>query len=161
MWAKGTFAARPAASALEGQLYLATDVGILYLSDGDEWFEVSRGGPRCRWRGRGDYAGDSDPADARFLLADGRAISRATYAGAFAILGTTYGPGNGTTTFNIPDARGRLTVGPDSMDTAAGAAGRMAANNTLGASGGAETKSLAAGELASHQHGVGTRRTRP
>jgi microcystin-dependent protein len=156
MWAKGTFAGRPSAAALDGKFYLATDVGILYLSDGASWFEVSRGAAEVPLGGMLDYAGSADPADTRFLLADGRAISRATYAAAFALWSTTYGAGNGSTTFNIPDARGRGAVGPDSMGTAAGAAGRMAANNTRGASGGAETKTLATSELPSHTHGVGT-----
>lgn len=43
-----------------------------------------------------------------YLLCDGSAVSRTTYASLFAIIGTTYGSGNGSTTFNLPDARGRF-----------------------------------------------------
>lgn len=46
-----------------------------------------------------------------FLACDGSAISRTTYAALFAVIGTTYGAGNGSTTFNLPDARGRVIVG--------------------------------------------------
>lgn len=48
-----------------------------------------------------------------WLLCDGTAISRTTYADLFAIIGTTFGVGNGTTTFNIPDLAGRVPVGVD------------------------------------------------
>lgn len=47
------------------------------------------------------FAGSSFPSD--FLLCDGAAVSRTTYADLFAVIGTTYGPGDGTTTFNVPD----------------------------------------------------------
>lgn len=48
-----------------------------------------------------------------FLLCQGQAVSRTTYAALFAVYGTTFGAGNGTTTFNLPDFRGRVAVGPD------------------------------------------------
>lgn len=156
MYAQGTFAARPAASALNGKLYLATDVSILYLSDGTNWFEVSRGAASIPLGSSIEYAGAGDPADTRFILEDGRAISRATYSALFALIGTTYGAGDGVNTFNIPDSRGRVTVGPDNMGTGQGAAGRLASNNTRGAVGGTETVALAIGNLPAHTHGVGT-----
>jgi microcystin-dependent protein len=46
-----------------------------------------------------------------FLIADGTAISRTTYSVLFAILGTTYGVGDGSTTFNLPDFKGRTPIG--------------------------------------------------
>lgn len=156
MWEAGTFAGRPAAADLDGKFYLATDVGIVYVSDGSSWIEVSRGGGTVPIGASLDYAGSADPADTRFVLADGRAISRSTYAAAFAIMGTAFGVGNGTTTFNIPDYRGRSSVGPDDMGTAQGAAGRLASNNTRGASGGVETRSLVTGNLPAHTHDQGS-----
>lgn len=48
-----------------------------------------------------------------WLVADGRAVSRTTYAALFAVVGTTYGAGNGTTTFNLPDLRGQFIRGWD------------------------------------------------
>lgn len=54
----------------------------------------------------GFYAQSSAPSG--WLACDGSAVSRTTYAALFAALGTAYGAGNGTTTFNLPDARGRV-----------------------------------------------------
>lgn len=48
-----------------------------------------------------------------FLLCQGQAVSRTTYAVLFAAIGTTYGAGDGVTTFNLPDYRGRALVGAD------------------------------------------------
>lgn len=156
MYAQGTFASRPAASAMNGKFYLATDVSILYLSDGTNWFEVSRGGAQVPLGTSLEYAGAGDPADTRFLLEDGRAISRTTYSALFALIGTTYGAGDGVNTFNIPDSRGRVTVGPDNMGTSAGAAGRVTSNNGRGNSAGVESVTLAIANLPAHTHGVGT-----
>ena len=52
-------------------------------------------------------------APAGFLLCQGQAISRTTYAALFAVLGTTWGAGNGSTTFNLPDLRGVFIRGLD------------------------------------------------
>jgi microcystin-dependent protein len=62
------------------------------------------------------YAGASAPGAtisgvAGWLLSDGSAVSRTTYATLFAVVGTTYGAGDGSTTFNLPDLRGRVLVG--------------------------------------------------
>jgi microcystin-dependent protein len=55
------------------------------------------------------YAAAAAPSN--FLLCDGSAVSRSTYATLFALVGTTYGSGNGSTTFNVPDLRGRFPLG--------------------------------------------------
>lgn len=55
------------------------------------------------------YAGSAAPSG--FLLCNGAEISRTTYAGLFSVIGTTFGAGNGTTTFNVPDTRGRSIIG--------------------------------------------------
>lgn len=84
------------------------------------------------------YAGTAAPNG--YLLCDGSAVSRTTYADLFAVTSTTFGVGNGTTTFNVPDLNGRVPVGKDN-------AGGSNANrittavsgidgDTLGASGG-------------------------
>jgi microcystin-dependent protein len=54
------------------------------------------------------YAGTSAPSG--YLFCDGSAVSRTTYAALFGIIGTTYGAGNGTTTFNLPDLRQRFVM---------------------------------------------------
>lgn len=101
-----------------------------------------------------DFAGASLPTG--WLACDGSAVSRTTYSDLFAAIGTTYGSGNGSTTFNIPDCRGRITVGKDNMGGTS--AGRVTSTTmtpdgtTLGASGGFETHALTTAELASHTH---------
>ena len=57
------------------------------------------------------FAGGAIPAG--FLLCDGAALSRTSYATLFAAIGTTYGRGNGSTTFNLPDLRGEFVRGAD------------------------------------------------
>lgn len=59
------------------------------------------------------FAGSTPPTG--WLLCYGQAISRTTYAGLFATIGTAYGIGDGTTTFNLPDKRGRASIGADNM----------------------------------------------
>lgn len=58
------------------------------------------------------YAGKSAPYG--WLICDGSAVSRTTYADLFEVIGTTFGSGDGSTTFNLPDLRGRVAVGVDS-----------------------------------------------
>lgn len=60
------------------------------------------------------YGGASSPSG--WLLCQGQAISRSTYNLLFSVIGTTYGVGNGTTTFNVPDMRGQVAVGLKSGD---------------------------------------------
>ena len=87
-----------------------------------------------------DFAGATAPTG--WLLCYGQAISRSSYSALYALVSTTYGSGDGSTTFNIPDFRGRASFGKDNM-------GGTAANNitsgisgvtgtTLGATGGAQ-----------------------
>lgn len=64
-----------------------------------------------------DYAGPTAPS--LWLLCFGQAISRTTYAALFVIIGTIYGVGDGSTTFNVPDLRGTITAGLDNMGGAA------------------------------------------
>ena len=60
------------------------------------------------------YAGDTAPTG--YLLCDGTAISRTTYSDLFSVIGTTYGTGDGSTTFNLPNLKGKVVVGLDSSD---------------------------------------------
>lgn len=69
------------------------------------------------------FAGSGD-VGTEWLLCDGRELNRITYGRLFAVIGTTHGEGNATSTFNIPDYRGRFIRGTDNMGTAQGAAGR-------------------------------------
>lgn len=101
------------------------------------------------------YAGAAAPAG--WLLCAGQAVSRTEYGALFAVVGTTYGTGNGTTTFNLPDLRGRTVAGVDNMGGSA--AGRLTntvltASNQIGATGGAQTHTLTSGQsgVPAHQH---------
>jgi len=77
-----------------------------------------------------------------FAFPTGQAISRTTYATLFAAMGTTYGTGDGSTTFNLPDKTGRVSAMKEASATRLTAAGSGINGATMGASGGAETKTL-------------------
>lgn len=103
------------------------------------------------------YAGASAPPG--YLLADGTAVSRATYATLFAAIGTTYGAGDGSTTFNLPDLRGRTVVGigQGAGNGASGTgkpAGTALTNRALSYWSGEETHTLTIAEMPSHTHTV-------
>lgn len=89
-------------------------------------------------------------APSGWLMQDGSAVSRTTYADLFAEIGVAHGAGNGTTTFNLPDSRGRVAVARDNMGVAD--AGRISSANTVGATGGAETVALSSSEMPVHNH---------
>ena len=91
------------------------------------------------------YTASTAP-NACFALPHGQAISRTTYAAYFSLVGTAYGSGDGSTTFNIPDMRGRLCAGWDSMGGTA--ANRITSavsgidGTTIGANGGAQSYTI-------------------
>ena len=76
----------------------------------------------------------------------GQELYRGDYPALFAVIGTTYGAGNGSTTFNLPNLAGRVVVGQG--------AGSGLTNRSMGATGGAETHTLTADEMPSHSHDV-------
>lgn len=121
--------------------------------DGDVYesyvYDSATGG----WRSNHPYA-DTLPAGAvipwstniappNWLLCDGSAVSRTTYASLYSVIGITYGAGDGSTTFNLPDMRGRTIVGRDSSDSDF---------VTLGQSGGTKTHTLSLAEMPNHRH---------
>lgn len=100
-----------------------------------------------------DYAGSTAPSG--WLLAYGQAVSRTTYSALFTAISTTYGVGDGSTTFNLPDLRGRVLAGKDDMggvsaDRLLGTGGSAGPNgDVLGAAGGEETETLVVANLPS------------
>lgn len=97
-----------------------------------------------------DYSGTTAPNSA-FVLPYGQAISRTTYATYFSLVSTTFGTGDGSTTFNVPDLRGRVVAGKDDMGGSAASRltstyfGTSAA--TLGNTGGSESNTLSLAKL--------------
>lgn len=91
-----------------------------------------------------DFAGGTAPSG--FLLCDGSAVSRTTYSALFGVISTTFGTGDGSTTFNVPDLRSKIAVGAGQ--------GTGLTNRVLAATGGEENHALAVGELAAHNHTI-------
>lgn len=85
------------------------------------------------------YASTTAPTG--YLLCDGTAVSRATYAGLFAVIGVTYGVGDNSTTFNLPDLRGRNVIMASST-----------LSLTIASSGGEKTHTQTIAEMPAHTH---------
>lgn len=85
------------------------------------------------------FAGTVAPEN--YLFCDGSAVSRTTYATLYAVIGDTFGAGDGSTTFNLPDLSGRVPLG-------------VSMSHALGTTGGSETVTLTESELPAHVHVV-------
>jgi len=131
----------PAGTLIVGSVYEA-----VYLSSVNQWrmknfYQV----PYVMPIGAGmDYWGSSVPSN-NFAFPVGQAISRTTYATLFALIGTQFGGGDGSTTFNLPDKRGRVSAANDGMGGST--AGRLTlsyfgAGNVVGTAGGSEGQVL-------------------
>lgn len=98
-----------------------------------------------------DYWGTTAP-NSSFVFPFGQAISRTTYSVLFALVGTTFGTGDGSTTFNIPDKRGRVSAaidnmgGSDASRLSNGNCSLVAVRGTLGGGGGEGAHALTLGE---------------
>jgi len=89
------------------------------------------------------FAGSSPPTG--YLLCNGAAVSRTTYGDLFSVIGTTYGVGDGSTTFNVPNTKGKVLVGYNSSESEF---------NSLGETGGEKTHTLSTSEMPSHYHNI-------
>ena len=100
------------------------------------------------------YAGSTAPTG--YLLCDGIAISRTTYSDLFNIVSVTYGAGDGSTTFNLPDLRGRVIAGQDNMGGTSADNLTNAQADQLGGTLGAEDHTLTSAEsgMPAHSHTV-------
>jgi microcystin-dependent protein len=136
----------PSGTLIQGTPYVVTynnTDGAFYLQGSINPYGIPLGGII-------PYIGSTAPNSA-FVLPSGQAISRATYATLFSLVGTTFGSGDGSTTFNVPDLRGRVMAALDNLNgTAANrvtSAGSGIAGTTMGASGGAQNESIAQNQL--------------
>src|SRR5210317_1718184 len=89
-----------------------------------------------------------------FLECDGAAVSRTTYADLFAIVGTTYGAGDGSTTFNVPDLQDNVPVGKSNNKALASTGGANTVTSTGNVGGSTANATLSTAQLASHNHTV-------
>ena len=134
----GSTAQRPA-TPQPGFTRYNTDASIASLEywNGSQWININQA--QVPIGTVAPYAGSTAPLG--WAICDGSAVSRTTYSALFAIIGTTYGAGDGSTTFNLPDMRGKAAFGYSSTS---------GIYNTLGGTGGATsyTPSIGLGTLA-------------
>jgi microcystin-dependent protein len=168
LWVNGvasggvTTGTTPPASPNAGDAWYDTTDGLLYIwyvdANSSQWVEVKANSAlettlltrvatlEANQTPSGvimQFAGVTAPAG--YLFCDGTAVSRATYGGLFTAISTTYGVGDNSTTFNLPDLRGRVPVGRHTSDSSF---------DVLGETGGAKTHTLTIAEMPSHTHNV-------
>ena len=92
-----------------------------------------------------------------FLECNGAAVSRSTYSALFAIIGTTYGAGDGSSTFNVPDLQDNVPVGKSNNKALASTGGANTVTSTGNVAGSTANATLSTPQLASHSHTFNTR----
>lgn len=130
----------------DGELFTSDDFKTLYINSSSE--SVPVGNPSGVIL---PYGGTTAPTG--YVMCDGQAYSRAAYPTLYAAIGVAFGHGNGTTTFNVPDLRGRFLRGVD------GNAGRDPEKTTRdpmlpGGNSGNLVGSIQNDEVVSHSHGI-------
>ena len=137
----------PSTELLAGVLVAGTPYVATYFNATSEWIlQNFYGNPYNTPLGAMlPYTADTAPNSA-FILPYGQALSRTTYAPYYALVSTRFGAGDGSTTFNAPDMRGRLIAGYDSMGGSAASrlttAGGGIDGATIGAVGGAQNRTI-------------------
>ena len=144
----------PAGSLVQGTPYVAT-----YFNATAEWILQGLAGNlyNIPLGGMIEFTGTTAP-NSSFVLPFGQAISRSLYPAYFAMVGTTYGAGNGTDTFNVIDKRGRVAAGKHDMGGSPPVPDRLTSTYfganpaTLGAVGGGESHILTTAQMPIHSH---------
>lgn len=138
----------PSVELLAGTLILGTPYTALYNhSDQVFYLQGFYGNPyNIPLAGGIDYWGATAP-NSSFVFPIGQAISRSTYSALFSIMGTAHGVGDGSTTFNLPDRRGRTSAQLDPSGTILTSAMMTPDGNTVGGKGGAQASSLSTANL--------------
>jgi microcystin-dependent protein len=147
----------PSTELVAGHLVQGTPyVAVYNNSDGAFYLQAFYGNPySLPIGGLLPFTGTTAP-NSSFVLPYAQAISRTTYSTYFDMVGTTYGSGDGSTTFNVPDLRGRIPAGKDDMGGSA--ASRLTSTyfggtaTNLGATGGSESHTLTSAQMPSHSH---------
>lgn len=154
-----------APTGVAGNLWYDSTTGKTYIYYDSFWVEVGNTGAVDITADTIIPAGMIMPTAASvepsgWLYCYGQNLSRTTYARLFTAVGTTYGSGDGSTTFGLPDLRGRTIAGRDNMGGTT--ASRLTAalsgitGTTLGSAGGTETHTLTTTQMPSHSHGGAT-----
>jgi len=143
----------PNAELLAGTIIQGTPYVVIYNNaDGAFYLQGVYGNAFNVPLGAGlDYWGSTTP-NSCFAFPTGQAISRTTYAGLFALMGTTYGGGDGSTTFNLPDKAGRVSAMKESSASRLTSTYFGGNSANLGATGGSESHALSAAEIPAHTH---------
>ena len=87
-----------------------------------------------------------------FLECDGSAVSRSTYSALFAVVGTTYGAGNGSTTFNVPDLQDNVPIGKSGTKALASTGGANTVSNSGNVGGSTANATISTAQMPSHSH---------
>ena len=133
----------PPASPNAGDLWYETDTGRFFTYIDSAWVEIGNADSAIQTPTGliNPYAGLTAPTG--WLICDGASVSRTTYASLFSVISTAYGAGDGSTTFGLPNLKGRLPVGLDSTQTEFDA---------MGETGGVKSTTLTTSHLPSHTH---------
>ena len=107
----------PPSSPQSGDQWFETDTGRLFVRYDFAWVEIGNADNASQTPTGliNPYAGSTAPTG--WLLCNGLSVSRTTYASLFSVISTAYGAGDGSTTFGLPNLKGRLPVGLDSTQT--------------------------------------------
>ncbi len=129
----------PPASPVGGQMYFDTGLNQLLYWNGTAWIQSGQAAGATYDSDQigviKAWSGSVIPTN--WMLADGRPLSRVSFSDLFAAIGTTWGAGDGSTTFNIPDLRDRFLIGASASKALAALGGEAAHLLLAGESGNA------------------------
>src|SRR6185312_10693331 len=145
---------QPGVALPNGALVLGTPYVVVYNSSDAVFYLRNMVNPYSIPLAAGfEFWGTTAP-NSSFAFPVGQAISRTTYATLFALTGTTYGAGDGSTTFNLPDPTGRVRAVKEASVSRITSNGWSGNSSILGSTGGADSITLTTNEMPTHTHAV-------